>query len=307
MTFFDFHTHSTRSDGLESLEDLTAAARAAGLSAFAVTDHNRLLDVRCAARLGREHQIVVVPGCEFSASIVLSGEHDAIEIHVIGLWLWETAAVRRVLRQNHPNRKPYVMAYLRQLDCLGIDLSPAGDHDPEQAYRQLIKENPDSTHLGRMAIAQRMVQLGLAGSTHEAFTEWLGREPGDQKRIQLRAEDFLTYAALDEVISAIHSCPGALAVLCHPFYHIPEGRVEDLVQQFAQLGGDAMETHYGSGHNTYSAEQQAYLLELAARYKLLPSAGSDRHGPESPFRYGTPEALRRLLQRHCALPSGRQK
>ena len=302
--FGDFHTHSNLSDGKESPLELAAAAKRAGLSILALTDHNRL-DVELAERLSRESGIVVIPACEFSASITLPGQSRPTEVHVIGLWLQETVEIRQVLQQNQLNRKPYVMAWLSALDRFGIDLSPAADHDLEQSYQQLVCENESSTYLGRAAIANRMVELGIAGSTWEAFHEWLGREPGDRKRIQICSEDYMNYTPLCEVVKAIHSCPGALTVLCHPFYHIPAEQVERLIREYAQLGGDAMEVYYGSGENAYSAERQAYLLELAEKYRLLSSAGSDRHDPLRPFRKGTPEVVHHMLRRHLHLLSSR--
>lgn len=292
--FGDFHTHSDLSDGKESPLALTAAAKQAGLSVIALTDHNRL-DADLAARLSQESGITVIPGCEFSAGVVLPGQICPTEIHIIGLWLRETEEIRQLLRQNQMNdRKAYVMAWLQALDRFGIDLSPAGNHDLEQSYRQLVQENKNSSYLGRAAIANRMVEMGIAGSTGEAFYEWLGREPEDRKRIQIRSEDYLHYAPLHKTVAAIRSCPGAVAVLCHPFYNIPAEQVEWLIREFARLGGDAVEVYY----SPYSDERQAYLLELAETYHLLASAGSDRHDPLRPFSKGNPEIVRCLLQRH---------
>jgi predicted metal-dependent phosphoesterase TrpH len=49
----DFHVHSFFSmDGVSSPEDLIAAARAAGLNGFAVTDHNTCDAVTTCGRTG---------------------------------------------------------------------------------------------------------------------------------------------------------------------------------------------------------------------------------------------------------------
>ena len=64
MTIYyaDLHVHTAASpDGRSSLEDLTAAAAAAGLQALAVTDHDRCTPVPAAM-----NGILLIPGCELS-------------------------------------------------------------------------------------------------------------------------------------------------------------------------------------------------------------------------------------------------
>lgn len=69
----DLHTHSAASpDGRMSLDELIAAARAAGLNGVAVTDHDvTLTDVPSA------EDFLVIPGCEFSTEFG----------HLLGLFL----------------------------------------------------------------------------------------------------------------------------------------------------------------------------------------------------------------------------
>ena len=69
----DLHVHTAASpDGLSSLEELTAAARAAGLDAVAITDHNL-----CTAVPRRLNGVLLIPGCEVSTR----------QGHITGLFL----------------------------------------------------------------------------------------------------------------------------------------------------------------------------------------------------------------------------
>ena len=292
--FCDLHSHSNCSDGAETPQALAAAAREAGVRVLALTDHNRL-DTSLADELSRTCGLQVIPACEFSS--MLPAKEGYREIHIIGLWLEETEEIRSLLQKNQPDRRKYVMDHLLALQSLGVDLSPEQDRDAVKAYAALAAENGSSSYLGRAAIAKRMVKMGYAASTAEAFSQWLGRDPGDRQPFSIRAEDYLHYAPPEEVIRAIHSSPGALAVLCHPYYHTPGEDVESLVRLMAALEADAMEVFYGTGGRAYSWERRARLLGLARRYGLAPSAGSDRHGPEQPFLRGAPEILRGLLER----------
>lgn len=66
---FDFHVHSQYSpDGRGTLEDLARAARARGLSGFAVTDHNNLRMAQDIAHF-KDPGLLIVPGMEVSTAV----------------------------------------------------------------------------------------------------------------------------------------------------------------------------------------------------------------------------------------------
>ena len=60
--FVDLHSHSTASDGSKTPADVVAAAKAAGLAALALTDHDTMAGVPDAVRAGESLGVRVVPG-----------------------------------------------------------------------------------------------------------------------------------------------------------------------------------------------------------------------------------------------------
>lgn len=81
----DLHVHTAASlDGLSSLEELSTAARAAGLDAIAVTDHNL-----CTPVPQRLNGVLLIPGCEVSTR----------QGHITGLFLEEPLDLE-TLRKN---------------------------------------------------------------------------------------------------------------------------------------------------------------------------------------------------------------
>ena len=82
-----------------------------------------------------------------------------------------------------------------------------------------------------------------------------------------------------EAIAAIHEA-GGVAVLAHPFtlYKEPSAALDPLLETLSQSGLDGMEVIY----STYSQDQTRYYQEMAEKYHLLPSGGSDFHGAHKP-------------------------
>ena len=71
----DLHTHSTVSDGSDAPAEVARLAAAAGCSAFALTDHDRLDGLEEASRSAAEAGIELIPGCEISCEIEIGTMH----------------------------------------------------------------------------------------------------------------------------------------------------------------------------------------------------------------------------------------
>lgn len=89
MTYkIDLHVHTAASlDGLSSLEELSTAARAAGLDAIAVTDHNL-----CTTTPQRLNGVLLIPGCEVSTR----------QGHITGLFLEEPLDLEGLRKNGLP-------------------------------------------------------------------------------------------------------------------------------------------------------------------------------------------------------------
>src|SRR5688572_4663725 len=83
MERFDFHTHSTASDGSLAPAAVVGEAAAEQVTAFALTDHDTIDGIAEAQAEGRALGIEVIAGIELSVS-----ERDgALALHVLGLHL----------------------------------------------------------------------------------------------------------------------------------------------------------------------------------------------------------------------------
>jgi predicted metal-dependent phosphoesterase TrpH len=244
--FADLHLHTTESDGTWTPAELVREARKAGLAAVAVTDHDTTEGIEAAQKAAPE-DLQVIPGIELGAS---SPRGD--EVHVVGLWidpgygpLQERLAV---LRQERIAR---IVRILDRLADLGIFLSEAD-----------VQEFSHRDVLSRSHIASAMVKKGIVQTKKEAFDAYIGQgAPAYVKRPKLTPEQ-----AVELILGA-----GGVPVLAHP------GLLKDLsiLPSMVQAGLIGLETV----HHSHSPEQEEYFLGLAAELGLLPSGGSDCHGP----------------------------
>lgn len=250
----DLHTHSNRSDGTLSPAALASAAKEAGLSAIALTDHNTVAGLTEFIKACEEAYIEAVPGVEIST------EYEGVELHILGLYIPETAfdevekyVAQYNIRKEKSNRD--LVARLRDAGYL-ID------------YDEIIGATPDG-HINRAHIAKALLTKGYVDSVKTAFITILGEGKGfyvPPERIR----------ALDAV--AFLKSIGAVPVWAHPFLQMNEGSARRFLAEAVPLGLAGMETHY----SLYDAETEAAADRLVKEFHILPSGGSDFHGEVKP-------------------------
>ena len=253
----DLHSHSTISDGTDPPAAVVALAADAGLSAFALTDHDtldHLPEARAAAGL---HGIRLVPGCEISCE--LDGRAPGT-MHLLVYFVDEQAGPLRdrlgALQRGRAERNERIVATLRGA---GIDIT----HDEVRA-----EAGPGS--VGRPHVARVLVQKGYASSIQEAFDRWLAKgSPAYFERARLRA---------DESIELAHAS-GGVAVLAHPgSLDLEPGPLDELVGELGDDGLDGLECEYGR----YLPEVRTAFADVARRHGLAVTGGSDYHGDNKP-------------------------
>lgn len=250
--FVDLHTHSTWSDGSLSPLALVREARAAGLSAIALTDHDVLDGLPAARDEGAREGVEVVSGVEISARM------EAGEVHLLGYEIdpspgtpLQTALAR--LRAAREARTPRI---LERLSAMGMPL------DLEE-----VKAIAGEGSTGRPHVAQAMVRRRYVASVEEAFARFL-REGAPAYVLR----EMLTPA---EAVALIREA-GGLAALAHPgLLRLPGvGRLEAFTKSLAGEGLEAMEC-FTSAHDVGTATA---CVGIARRAGLIPTGGSDYHG-----------------------------
>lgn len=275
MKFCDLHTHSTASDGSDAPEKLPALARRAGLSAFALTDHDTTAGLAAAAAAAKRMRMKFVPGIELSADPQIRGQgsgvrsqeesHSRGTLHILGLFIDadhpRLAELGTRLVEARAQRNPQIVA---NLEALGVKITM--DDVAAAAGGHIV---------GRPHIAQVLVRKGYVKSIHEAFAKYIGEGKPAYAR-----KDRLTAA---EAIDAIHAA-GGLAVLAHPIQlKLDDDELAHAVSTLAKLGLDGIEVR----HSDHSPAHVEHYTRLAQRNDLLVSGGSDYHGPRKDIALGS--------------------
>ena len=267
--YIDLHTHSTASDGIYSPTELLQRAKDVGLRVLALTDHDNTGGLAEVAQAAGKLDIDFIPGIEINTDV--SGG----EVHVLGYFPeYQRPAFQATLRVLRDARERRGQRMVELLNEEGINIS-------WERVRQIAQGA-----VGRPHVAQALLEAGYVQTIGEAFDKYIGTGCfAYVPRYRLTPED-----AVRLIVSA-----NGLPVMAHP-YDLPGiTALTNWLPGLCEAGMVGLETYYG----TYTPEIEHELRALADEYHLIPTGGSDFHGPgihPTPLggRYVPYEAVERL-------------
>lgn len=248
MRRVDLHLHTRASDGELTPVDLVRTALVAGLDVIAVTDHDTVAGIPAALAAARGTPLRVVPGVE------LSTLHDDREVHVLGYGV-DPSAARLLAHQSRAanRREERAREMVGRLQALGLRIE---FDDVLQAA------GADARSIGRPHVARALLANAQVRSFGEAFDRYLG----DSAPAFVRSDLPTTRDAFDTIRDA-----GGVAVWAHPDRDL----LEAFAPGFAGWGMGGLECF----RPATGPEDGRRLRAMARRLGLMPSGGSDWHGP----------------------------
>ncbi|GHO92760.1 phosphatase [Reticulibacter mediterranei] len=245
----DLHTHSTASDGIYSPTELLQKAKGVGLHVLALTDHDSTNGLEEAASAAHALDIDFIPGIELNTDV------GGGEVHVLGYFLEymrpEFQAILKVLRDAR------VLRGQRMVELLNKE----GVHISWERVREIAQGA-----VGRPHVAKALLEAGYVKSIPEAFDKYIGKGcPAYVPRYKLSPED---------AVRLIASANG-LPVIAHPVELPGLEELRNWLPGLVKAGLVGLETYYGP----YTEQEEQQLRALADEYSLIPTGGTDFHGP----------------------------
>jgi hypothetical protein len=243
----DLHIHTSASDGKFSPEDIVHRSAELGLTVIALCDHDSVDGVVPALEAARGFpQIRVIPSVEVSTYAPGS------EVHLLGYFIDytdpELKATLVSLRRSRRERAKRMIAKLKSLD-VHIDWGR-------------VQEIAGSGSIGRPHIAEAMLEKGYITSFKEAFTKYIGfKGPAYVERQKITPAEAV----------ALLTKAGGLPVLAHP---LTVNNPETMIAKLSTAGLVGLEVNY----NGYTENERDSLAQLAKKYDLIATGGSDYHG-----------------------------
>ena len=252
--FANLHTHTTHSDGVWTPKELVEVAKKEGYGAIAVTDHDTVSGYSELASECEKQGLKSVFGCEFSSPCASL----ATAFHIVGFnFSQNQSAISRYLEERSfcetYQTKVLFERGLREGLISGID------------WDEVLEYNKGITWLCNEHVFRAMKAKGLKKDTD--YPEFFNTVYGDR-----RGEVKLPYnfMPLEQILTLIHDA-GGLAILAHP---TPPYGHTDRVDALVKMGIDGIEVW----HHELDNDTRKRALELALKYDLFISGGSDHSG-----------------------------
>jgi predicted metal-dependent phosphoesterase TrpH len=190
-------------------------------------------------------EIEFIPGAELTA------EQNDNEIHILGYFLdthnqklLEEIGKFQAVRQNR------IREMVARLNALKVPLKV------EDVIALANCQSP-----GRPHVARALVKAGICKTLDEAFERFLKKHrPAWVPKAKISSQ---------VAIELIHQANG-LAVMAHPGLN----RTDEVIPDLVEAGLDGIECF----HSKHSTAVSEHYLEIADKYNLLVTGGSDCHG-----------------------------
>ena len=251
-TNFDFHCHSTVSDGLLPPQQVARRAALNGVDLWALTDHDTL------GGLAEARAVAEECGMKFVNGVEISIEWKGVPIHIVGLGFDDAhPALTQGLDELRIGR---IERAKRMGDALAAINIPG-------VYEGALCYATNPSLISRAHFARYMVSIGLARDVPSLFQHYL--TPGKPGYVDHR------WATLEEAVGWITGA-GGVAVVAHPGrYKMSGAQTRSFLDDFKDIGGRGIEVTCGS----HSPDHVMHFARLARHYEFHASRGSDFHGP----------------------------
>ncbi len=253
MVKIDLHIHSNHSDGEFSPKELVGIVSKKGITAMAITDHDKATANKEAEKYAKEKGIEYIHGIEITAT----PPEGVKELHIVGLFInSENKEINNISDRHKEYAINTAKKIIENLNKLNYEIS----------FEELLEET-NGEHFGRPFIAKILMKKypEKFSERSQVFDELLGK--------QGKAFVMPKGTELKEAIKIIHAAEG-IAFVAHPWF-LGKNMIK-ILEEFVSFGGDGIELDY-SPKNSISENTKNILENFVKKNNLIISGGTDFH------------------------------
>ncbi len=248
----DLHVHSYYSDGDLSPLEVVKLAKQKGIKNLALADHNSISGITEAISEGKKVGINIIPAIEIRAE----------EDEVLGYFIdYKNEKLKKEIKEIQDNLIERVKKIIKKLNKKKIAIS----------FNNLLERYYPNTNFMEIHIIKYLNSKGY-GEIRELFPKYILDKKGN------------TYVPIKEisVVDAIKLVKkfGGVPVLAHPWV-TPESKkllTKDNFEKLIKAGLKGIEIDNGDRDERRDKQTLEQIKELAKRYNLIATSGSDFHG-----------------------------
>ncbi|MFT8708350.1 MAG: PHP domain-containing protein [Sporolactobacillus sp.] len=251
----DLHCHTSISDNSYSIEDVLNLAKKNKVNRLAITDHDTTFGLKRAIHYGEQVGVEVIPGIEISG-YDFSRDRRA---HILGLFIVPGhPALETLCRPMRLAREQAAYKMVEKVIRLGYAIT----------WEQAMELAKNGTNVYKQHIMHALIQKGYTKEIYgDLYRELFSR--GSETSEQGKAYVAVRYLDAAAAIRAIRAA-GGVPILAHP------GQFDNFsaVPEWVRAGLEGIEVYHPL--NNHQSEERAG--QLASKYNLVISGGSDFHG-----------------------------
>lgn len=248
----DLHAHTNLSDGDSSPDEVLERCREKYVRTISITDHDTIKGIKSVDK-SKYPDLEIIDGVELSAKVPKG------RLHILGYGIdLDNPELNEGVEKLRVNNINTMLELIKQLEIdFGIVLK-------SEDVEHMIET---TNNLGRPHVAQLLIDYGLCDNVQDAFDKYLTYsydKLGDRKK-------GLHYKECIELINGA----GGIAVLAHPHtLKMDRVELEEFLVELIKCGLKGIEVY----HSNISKSDREFYLELAKKYNLVISGGTDYHG-----------------------------
>ena len=255
----DLHIHTKNSDGEFDEEQILELIKNAGLTEFAICDHDTILGSQKVFELLKKQNSNLIFHTGIELTCKLHSFKNGVKMHILFYdFDFNCPALQKVITKISELRQTRIEQMVKFIQQeLKITI-------PQKMISDELKQ---TNSFGKPHLFNIISKL--CDCSRQTFFKIMDKL--DSSEFKLDAEETIQTLSPFGIIGIAHP------VEIMKEYNFGINDIEEIILHLKKFGLNALETH----HSAHTKQLQAQLTTLAQKHGLLETMGSDFHGPES--------------------------